>query len=57
MAGLATDVGGRTSPRTVDMHIARVREKLEGGPGEPPVIATVRGKGYMLADLVEAETP
>jgi len=32
--------------RTVDMHIARLREKLEGTPDEPALITTVRGRGY-----------
>lgn len=36
--------------RTVDMHIARLREKL----GDD-IIQTVRGKGYMLAERVKAE--
>ncbi|MHC4661169.1 MAG: response regulator transcription factor [Planctomycetota bacterium] len=35
--------------RTIDMHIARLREKLRDDPSEPRVIVTVRGKGYMLA--------
>jgi DNA-binding response OmpR family regulator len=34
--------------RTVDMHIARLREKLRDSPAAPRVIATVRGKGYKL---------
>jgi DNA-binding response OmpR family regulator len=42
--------------RTVDMHVARLREKLDDGAGDP-VIVTVRGKGYMLAEPVEAEMP
>jgi len=34
--------------RTIDMHVARLREKL-GDTGERPcVILTVRGKGYLL---------
>jgi len=32
--------------RTIDMHIARLREKLRDDPEEPAVIVTVRGKGY-----------
>jgi len=32
--------------RTVDMHVARLREKLRDDPAMPEVIATVRGKGY-----------
>jgi len=35
--------------RTVDMHVARLREKLGDHPDRPEVIATVRAKGYMLA--------
>ena len=35
--------------RTIDMHIARLREKLQDNPSEPEIIVTVRGKGYMFA--------
>jgi DNA-binding response OmpR family regulator len=35
--------------RTIDMHVARLREKLGDDPDEPTVIVTVRGRGYMLA--------
>jgi DNA-binding response OmpR family regulator len=35
--------------RTIDMHIARLREKLGDAADEPAVIVTVRGRGYMLA--------
>ena len=38
------------STRTIDMHIARLREKLRDDPSEPRVLVTVRGKGYMFAD-------
>lgn len=34
--------------RTVDMHIARLREKLGDDPAAPRMILTVRGKGYKL---------
>ena len=37
--------------RTVDMHVARLREKLGDDSSEPRVIVTVRGKGYMLGAL------
>jgi len=35
--------------RTIDMHVARLREKLRDDAGEPQIILTVRGKGYMFA--------
>lgn len=35
--------------RTIDMHIARLREKLRDNPSKPEIILTVRGKGYMYA--------
>jgi DNA-binding response OmpR family regulator len=34
--------------RTIDMHIARLREKLRDNPAAPAVLLTVRGKGYMM---------
>jgi DNA-binding response OmpR family regulator len=33
--------------RTIDVHIARLREKLGDDASEPQLILTVRGKGYM----------
>jgi len=35
--------------RTIDMHVANLREKLRDDPAEPRVLMTVRGKGYMIA--------
>lgn len=32
--------------RTIDMHVARLREKLRADPTQPDVILTVRGCGY-----------
>ncbi len=40
--------GSRSSSRTVDMHIARLRAKLGDDGSQPRLILTVRGKGYML---------
>ncbi|MHB1033272.1 MAG: response regulator transcription factor [Pirellulales bacterium] len=37
------------STRTIDMHIARLREKLRDDSQEPAIVLTVRGKGYMFA--------
>ena len=31
------------------MHVARLRDKLRDSQGEPSLILTVRGVGYMLA--------
>jgi DNA-binding response OmpR family regulator len=33
-------------PRTIDVHVRHLREKLERDPGEPEFILTVRGVGY-----------
>lgn len=33
--------------RTIDMHIARIREKLRDDSSTPRILLTVRGKGYM----------
>jgi DNA-binding response OmpR family regulator len=37
------------STRTIDMHVARLREKIGDDRAQPAVILTVRGKGYMFA--------
>ncbi len=42
------DPAGITT-RTIDMHIARLREKLRDDRGSPRIVLTVRGQGYMLA--------
>lgn len=34
------------STRTIDMHVARLREKLGDDPESPRLLLTVRGKGY-----------
>ena len=36
------------STRTIDMHIARLREKLRSSAPHTEVVLTVRGKGYMF---------
>jgi len=35
-------------PRTIDVHVRHLREKLEVDPHEPELIQTVRGVGYRL---------
>jgi DNA-binding response OmpR family regulator len=42
------DPAGITT-RTIDMHIARLREKLRDDKTDPRIVLTVRGQGYMLA--------
>ena len=37
-------------PRTVDVHIRRLREKVEDDPRRPTLILTVRGMGYKCRD-------
>ena len=34
------------TPRTVDVHVRRLREQIEAKPDEPVFLATVRGFGY-----------
>jgi DNA-binding response OmpR family regulator len=34
------------TPRTVDVHIRRLREKIEAQADKPQYIQTVRGAGY-----------
>jgi DNA-binding response OmpR family regulator len=41
----------RIETRTVDMHIARLREKVRDNGSEPAIILTVRGKGYMFKSI------
>ena len=37
-------------PRTIDVHIRHLREKLERDPRQPEYILTVRGVGYRFRD-------
>jgi DNA-binding response OmpR family regulator len=37
-------------PRTIDVHIRHLREKLEADPADPKLILTVRGVGYCFRD-------
>ena len=36
--------------RVVDVHIGRIRKKIEDDPDEPTLIVTVRGAGYRFED-------
>ena len=37
-------------PRTIDVHVRHLREKIERDPSEPALIFTVRGAGYRFRD-------
>jgi DNA-binding response OmpR family regulator len=39
----------RMATRTIDMHVANLREKLRDDAENPKILLTVRGKGYMIA--------
>jgi phosphate regulon transcriptional regulator PhoB len=42
----AWEPGGFVDPRTVDVHIRRLRARIEPDPSQPSRIETVRGAGY-----------
>jgi phosphate regulon transcriptional regulator PhoB len=51
---LLDEVWGRdrfVTPRTVDVHIRRLREKIEIQPEKPRYLQTVRGSGYRFTPL------
>jgi len=54
---LLDEVWGRdrfVTPRTVDVHIRRLREKIEELPNRPIFLQTVRGSGYRFSpDVLE----
>jgi DNA-binding response OmpR family regulator len=37
-------------PRTIDVHVRHLREKIERDPPDPELILTVRGAGYRFRD-------
>jgi two-component system phosphate regulon response regulator PhoB len=52
---LLDEVWGRdrfVTPRTVDVHIRRLREKIEEQPNHPMFLQTVRGSGYRFSPEV-----
>ncbi len=55
---LLDEVWGRdrfVTPRTVDVHIRRLREKVEGAAAKPRFLETVRGTGYRFILRPEEE--
>ena len=45
---------GYRDPRTIDVHIRHLREKLERDPKQPEFLFTVRGVGYRFRDAEHA---
>jgi phosphate regulon transcriptional regulator PhoB len=41
---------GDVDPRTVDVHISRIRAQIEDDPAKPIYIKTRRGRGYYIED-------
>ncbi|WP_235031470.1 response regulator [Geminicoccus flavidas] len=44
-----------TVERSIDVHVSRLRQKIEPDPRDPVVIKTVRLGGYLFTPLVAAE--
>jgi two-component system, OmpR family, response regulator RpaB len=44
-----------TDTRVVDVHISRLRTKVESDPNNPEFIITARGSGYFFPRIVESE--
>ncbi|MEP6652293.1 MAG: response regulator transcription factor [Myxococcales bacterium] len=47
---LARGSGDEAFDRSIDVHISRVRQKVETDPRHPRLLKTVRGLGYTLVD-------
>ncbi len=49
---LARGSAEETFDRSIDVHVSRLRQKLENDPRHPSLLKTIRGLGYMLVDSV-----
>jgi two-component system, OmpR family, response regulator len=47
---LARGSADETFDRSIDVHVSRLRQKLESDPRHPSLLKTIRGLGYMLVD-------
>jgi two-component system phosphate regulon response regulator OmpR len=45
---LARELGGDVNARTIDVHVTRLRRKIEPDPRFPRYLLTARGAGYRL---------
>ena len=39
---------GEAGERAIDVHVTRLRRKIEADPREPRFLQTVRGRGYVV---------
>jgi two-component system OmpR family response regulator len=46
---LARGSSPTVSDRSIDVHVSRLRHRMEADPKEPELIKTVRGGGYVFA--------
>jgi two-component system OmpR family response regulator len=44
-----TQGAGKTPERNIDVHVGRLRRRIEVDPEQPDFIKTVRGEGYLFA--------
>ena len=42
----ASDMKSKVDTRLVNVHIQRLRAKIEENPDDPQIVTTVRGRGY-----------
>ena len=47
----------RIDPRTVDVHVYRLRRYLERDPAHPKILVTVRGVGWKFNDRALSDAP
>jgi OmpR family response regulator RpaB len=47
--------GSHTDTRVVDVHISRLRTKVESDPNDPEFIITARGSGYFFPRIIDSE--
>ncbi len=50
LLGALYETGQAVVDRVVDVHIGKIRQKIETDPAKPRYIQTVRGFGYRMAD-------
>ncbi|HHI68041.1 MAG TPA: response regulator transcription factor [Planctomycetes bacterium] len=49
-------VGVYVGPRTIDTHVLNLRKKIESLGGDPGIIETVHGMGYLMNDPPSSES-